>query len=181
MKQRLHLQFLGMEPSDAVETAVRERAAKLDQFRADLMSCRVVVEHLNKHRQQGRQFAVRIDVTLPGAELSVDRVQHEDVYVALREAFDDMKRRIEDGVRRVRGDVKQHPRMLHGEVVRFEPEDRYGFIRTADGDEYWFGPDNMSSVPFEHLGLGAEVTFIPEVAAEGRQAKRVSLGKHHFE
>jgi ribosomal subunit interface protein len=182
MKQPLQLQFLGMEPSEAVAAAVREKAAKLDQFRADLMACRVVVEHLNKHKQQGRQFAVRLDVTLPGHEISVDRVQHEDVYVALRDAFDDMKRRIEDGVRQTRGDVKQHPQMLHGEVVRFDAEGRYGFIRSADGDEYWFGPDNMGGgVPFDHVGLGAEVRFIAEVAGEGRQAKRVSLGKHHAE
>lgn len=112
MKQGLNLQFQGMGPSEAIETAVREKAAKLDRFRDDLMSCRVVVEQVHKHQQQGRQFAVRIDVTLPGHELIVDHVQDEDVYVALRQAFDGMKRRIEDGARRDRGQVKQHPQML---------------------------------------------------------------------
>ncbi|MGA0610814.1 HPF/RaiA family ribosome-associated protein [Caldimonas sp. KR1-144] len=108
MKLPLQLQFLGMDPSPAVETAVREKAAKLERFRADLNSCRVVVEQMHKHRHQGRPFTVRIDVTLPGHELSVDHVQNEDVYVALRDAFDGMTRRIEDGVRRERGQVKQH-------------------------------------------------------------------------
>jgi hypothetical protein len=51
---------------------------------------------------------VRVHVTLPGHELTVDRVQHEDAYVALRDAFDGMRRRIEDQVRVTRGDVKQH-------------------------------------------------------------------------
>jgi len=37
----------------------------------------------------------------------------------------------------------------------------------------------VAGVPFEHLAVGTEVQFVPEVAAEGRQAKRVSAGKHH--
>jgi len=39
-------------------------------FHDDLMSCGVVVEQVHKHHQQGQQFAVRIDVTLPGTNSS---------------------------------------------------------------------------------------------------------------
>lgn len=180
MKQALELRFLGMEASPAVDAAVREKAHKLDQFCPDLMSCRVAVELLDRHQHQGQHYAVRIDATLPGHELVVDRVRDEDVYVALRDAFDDMKRQIEDAVRRMRGDEKLHAQLLHGEVVRFDDERRCGFIRTPDGDEYWFSPENMAGLPWEHLEVGAEVQFVPEVAAEGRQAKRVSAGKHRF-
>jgi len=102
MKQPLQIQFLGMEPSHAVESAVREKAQKLDRFCADLMSCRVAIELAHKHQQQGRPFAVRITVTLPGHELAVDRVENEDVHVAVRDAFDDMTRQLEDAVRRSR-------------------------------------------------------------------------------
>jgi ribosome-associated translation inhibitor RaiA/cold shock CspA family protein len=179
MKQPLQIRFLGMEPSEAVESAARKKADKLDRFCPDIMSCRVSIEQMHKHQHQGRPFAVRIDVTVPDHELSVDRVHDEDVYVALRDAFDDMTRQVEDAVRRTRGQEKLHPTPLHGEVVRFGDDGQSGFIRTADGDEYWFGPDNVAGVPFEHLTLGTEVQFIPEVAAQGRQAKRVSIGKHH--
>lgn len=178
MKQPLEIRFIGMEPSDAVEAAARRKADKLDRFRPDIMACRITIELAEKHQHQGRPFAVRVDVTVPDDELSVDRVHDEDVYVALREAFDDMKRQLEDSVRRVRGQEKLHATPLRGEVVRFADEGRCGFIRTANGDEYWFGPDNVAGVPFEHLELGAQVQFVPEVAAEGRQAKRVSIGKH---
>jgi ribosome-associated translation inhibitor RaiA/cold shock CspA family protein len=178
MKQPLQIRFVGMEPSEAVESAARRKADKLDQFRPDIMACRVTIESAHKHQHQGRPFAVRVDVTVPDHELSVDRVHDEDVYVALREAFDDMKRQLEDSVRHVRGQEKLHATPLRGEVVRFADEGRCGFIRTPDGDEYWFGPDNVAGVPFEHLELGSQVQFVPEVAAEGRQAKRVSIGKH---
>lgn len=178
MKQPLEIRFIGMELSDAVEAAARRKADKLDRFRPDIMACRVTIELAARHQQQGRSFAVRVDVTVPDHELSVHRVHDEDVYVALREAFDDMRRQLEDSVRRVRGQEKLHAAPLHGEVVRFADEGRCGFVRTPDGDEYWFGPDNVAGVPYEHLELGAQVRFIPDLAGEGRQAKRVSIGKH---
>jgi ribosomal subunit interface protein len=107
MKQPLQICFLGMEPSQAVETAARERAQKLDRFCPDLMSCRVTIELAHKHQQQGRPIAVRVDVTLPEIELTVDRSQGEDVYIALRDAFDDMTRRLEETVRKRRDQTQR--------------------------------------------------------------------------
>mgnify|MGYP001764325939 FL=1 len=179
MKLPLQVRFLGMEPSAAVESAARTKAEKLERFCPDIMSCRVSIEQAAKHQHQGRPFAVRIDVTRSGRELSVDRVADEDVYVALRDAFDAMRRQLEGALERARGDEKLHPTPLRGEVVRFADDARSGFIRAADGDEYWFGPENVVGVPFEHLALGMEVQFLPELAAQGRQAKRISIGKHH--
>ncbi len=108
MKQAPDIRFIGMGPSEALAAAARDKAAKLDRFYPDLMSCHVVLELEHKHRRQGRPFAVRVDVTLPGHELTVSRVEHEDAYVALRDAFDDMKRQLEDKVRRMRGQEKHH-------------------------------------------------------------------------
>lgn len=103
MKQPLQIRFVGMEPSPAVEAAARAKAAKLEQFRPDLTACRVSVVLMDKHRRQGRHFSVRIDLTVPGDELVVDQVHDEDIYVALREAFDDMRRQVQDGLRRLQG------------------------------------------------------------------------------
>ncbi len=180
MKQPLEIRFIGMPSSEAVESAARDKALRLDRFCPSIMTCRVAIEHKQKHQHQGQPFAVRVDVTLPGHELTVNRVEHEDVYVALREAFDDMRRQVEDAVRLLRGQEKQHPTALHGEVVRFDAEGKFGFIRTADGDEYWFSAENVVNEPFESMPVGTQVQFIPEVAAEGRQAKRVSVGRHSF-
>lgn len=180
MKQPLQIVFHGLEPSAAVEAAARDKAHKLDEFCPDIMACRVGIELMHKHRHQGRPYAVRIDVTVPGRGLRADRVEHEDVYVALREAFDDMRRQIKDEVRLVRGQQKLHTLPMRGKLVRLNAEQRFGFIETAEGDDYYFAPENVEGALFEHLEEGTEVQFIPEVAAEGRQAKRVSLGKHRF-
>jgi ribosomal subunit interface protein len=168
----------GFDRSEALETDIRTHVDKLEQFEPHLMSCRVTVEETRKHHQQGRQFTVRVDVRVPGREIVVTRDHHEDVYVALRDAFDSAKRQIEEAVRERRGVVKLHETPDHGTVARLIPEEGYGFIETADGRELYFSRENVVHPRFDQLEPGAEVQFIEELAAEGPQAKRVSAGKH---
>jgi ribosomal subunit interface protein len=107
MKIAPDIRFIGLEPSDALASAAREKAAKLELFCPEIMACHVVIEVAHKHSQQGRPFAVRLDLTLPGRELAISRVENEDAYVALRDAFDNMKRQIEDTMRRMREPLKE--------------------------------------------------------------------------
>ena len=69
---------------------------------------------------------------------------------------------------------------MHGEVVCLDQVGGFGFVRTPNGEEYYFGRDNLTSGQFSKLSVGTTVQFIGEVAGEGLQAKRVSLGKHDF-
>lgn len=108
MQIPLQITIRGIEHSDALETHIREKADKLEEFFSHVMSCRVVVEVPHKHHQQGKQFNVRIDIGVPGSEIVVNRDHAEDVYVALRDAFDAAKRQLEDYARKIRGDVKTH-------------------------------------------------------------------------
>lgn len=94
--------FAHLRRSDALEGAIRRRIVHLGQFCDDLHSCRVVVEQIQRHAHQGRPFEVRVDVTLNGHELIANRSRHEDVYVAVRDAFEDLQRQLEETVRRRR-------------------------------------------------------------------------------
>jgi len=107
MKKPLDLRFIGMAPSPALEEAVQARVAQLERSGAELVACRVTIEQEHKHQSQGRPFSVRIDLTLPGQELAFNRVQHEDAYVAVRDAFDAARRRLDETLRIRRGEVKQ--------------------------------------------------------------------------
>ena len=98
MKFPVYIQFHGMTPSDALAASAREQALKLGAFSSSIMACRVGIDLLQKHSHQGRPIGVRIDLTIPGYELVVSRVEHVDGYVALREAFDTMKRQLDDVV-----------------------------------------------------------------------------------
>ena len=108
MQLPLQITIRDIEHSDALETHIRDKAKKLDEFFDHIMSCHVVVEMPHKHHHQGRQFNVRIDIGVPGSAIVVNHDNHEDVYVALRDAFDAAKRQLEDYARKIRGDTKTH-------------------------------------------------------------------------
>ncbi|HXZ97553.1 MAG TPA: HPF/RaiA family ribosome-associated protein [Burkholderiales bacterium] len=178
MQVPLQITFRNFPRSDAVETRIREKAAKLEEFHSRITSCRVVVEQRDRHRHQGKQFTVRLDIRVPGQEVAIDRDHHEDIYVAVRDAFDAAARKLEDVARVQRGDVKVHEVPQHGKVARLFHEEGYGFIETADGTELYFSRDNVVEPSFDQLEIGAAVQFIEEVASQGRQAKRITVGKH---
>jgi ribosomal subunit interface protein len=180
MKTPLQITFRDIEQSDALEAHIREKAEKLETFFEPIMSCRVVVEMPHQHKHQGKIFTVRIDIGVPGKEIVVNRDKHEDVYVALRDAFDAARRQLEDYGHRLRRETKTHPQEFTGLVARLVPEEGYGFIRRADGNELYFNSDNLVNINFDQLQEGVEVKYIEEMAAEGPQAKRVSIGHHHI-
>jgi len=114
MQIPLQITIRDIEPSEALEARIRDKAEKLEEFFKHITSCRVVVEVPHKHHRQGKQFNVRIDIGVPGSEIVVNRDHAEDVYVALRDAFDAAKRRLEDYARKIRGDIKTHePRRMN--------------------------------------------------------------------
>jgi ribosomal subunit interface protein len=180
MQTPLQITFRNMPRSDAVEARIRDKAAKLETFHPRIMSCHVVVEEADRHRHQGKQFTVHLDIRVSGHELIVDRDHHEDIYVALRDAFDAAGRKLEEAVRTDRADVKAHQMPQHGKVVRLVRDEGYGFIETAEGRELYFSSDNVVEPSFDRLETGAAVQFVEDVSSAGRQhATRVSAGKHH--
>ena len=106
----LQISFHGFAYCDAAEASIRKRAGRLEQFSDRIVMCRVIVETPYAHRRKGKLYHVRIDLTVPGAEMVVGRDPaahhaHADIYVAIRDAFDDMRRQLEDHVRRARGNI----------------------------------------------------------------------------
>lgn len=92
-----------MEHSPALDEKIRNKVAKLEQYFSPITSCRVVAEAPQKRRHHGRQFTVKLDITVPGREIVVNHVQNEGVYVALRDAFEAAKRQLEDYARARKG------------------------------------------------------------------------------
>lgn len=108
MKIPLQISLHGIEHSDALYDAIRAKAEKLDRYYDRITSCRVVLELADRHKRHGRQFAARIDLKIPGGEIAVNKEHDEDLQIALRDAFDAARRRLEDYARKQRGDVKHH-------------------------------------------------------------------------
>lgn len=182
----LQITFRNIDASPSVEEKVRERARELERFHDRILSCRVVIEAPNR-RRHGDLYHVRIDLKVPGREIVVKRDPpehhaHEDIHVAVRDAFDAVRRRLEDHVRRRRGDVKTHDAPSHGRVASLFAERDYGFIEASDGSEVYFHRNSVVGGGFDKLAVGDEVrfSFHAEEGEKGPQASTVvAVGKHH--
>ncbi|MBI5197888.1 MAG: HPF/RaiA family ribosome-associated protein [Nitrospirae bacterium] len=179
MKLPLQITVRNASISEVVDADIRDKAARLDSFYDQIMGCRVTVEAPHRHQHQGMLYNVRIDITVPGAELVVKREPHEDIYVAVRDAFDAARRQLEDFARRQRGDVKVHETPPHARVSKLFPEKGYGFLETADGREIYFHRNSVLQDGFDRLKIGTEVRFSEEMGEKGPQSSTVAIiGKH---
>jgi cold shock CspA family protein len=196
--------FRGLAHSEALESDVRERVAWLEQFHAGIVRCRVIVELPHRHRRDGSHVHVRIEITVPGGEpivisrepslhgglkhvaedahrkeTEIDSV-HRYAVVAIREAFDTARRRLEDFAREQRGATKTHEAPAHGEVIELSPADGYGFIQAGENRIY-FNRASVLDDAFDELRIGTPVAFVEERGEKGPQASTVRiLGKHHY-
>jgi len=200
MEIPLQITFRNMPPSQAIEDNIREKASKLESFYDRIMSCRVIVEAPHRHHRKGKVYEVRIDLTVPGGELVINRSPkrlkvaksaeapetrlieshepskhsaHADVYVAIRDAFNAAGRKLQDHVRRQSGVVKLHEGQPRGRVAKLFPEERYGFLETPDGREIYFHSNSVLQPGFGDLDVGAEVYFAEEQGEKGPQASTV--------
>ena len=196
MESPAEISFRNMDRSDAVEARIREKVAKLEQFFDRMTSCRVIVEARHRQHHKGNLYHVRIDVGVPGNTVIIDRDPaknhaHEDVYIAIRDAFavairDAFKaaqRRLEDHSKRRSGRVKTHEVPPHGRVIRLFAYEGYGFIETAEGQEIYFHKNSLVDADFDKLETGQEVRLVMAEAEseKGPQASTVKLvGKHHL-
>jgi len=174
----LEISFHGMEPSEALRRNIRQHADHLARFADNILSCHVVIEAVQKRHHHGNLYLARIHVTLPGAHVDVGRARpedksHEDVYIAVRDAFNAARRQLEDFVRRRRGDVKQHSSPETGQIIAIDPDRGLGSIITADGREVTFHRNSVVDGDFERLVEGQVVRFTAVSDSEGMRASTV--------
>jgi cold shock CspA family protein len=168
------------------------------------MSCKVMVEAPHRHHHKGKAYQVRIDITVPGGELVINRAPkrlkaaklpsakriekdfseshepskhaaHEDIYVAIRDAFNAAGRRLQDYARRQSGAVKLHESAGHGRISKLFPEEGYGFLETSDGREIYFHRHSVLQSAFDHMAVGTAVRFAEEIGEKGPQASTVHV------
>ena len=167
---------------------MRKKAEKLEQFYPNIIGCRVVVSGIHHHHHKGNLYSVHIYLTVPEKEIVVshekhDQHAHEDVYVVIRDAFNAVRRQLEDYSRVRRGDTKTHVPPLYGKVVQLDEREGYGFIETTDGRQVYFHKNSVLEGGFATLSPGCDVRF-EEREGEGEEGPQAStvhiIGKHHI-
>ncbi|MBE1236793.1 ribosome-associated translation inhibitor RaiA [Phaeovibrio sulfidiphilus] len=123
MQTPAQIVFLGLDRSDAIEERIQTKLTKLEQFTKNITAARVVVEYHHKNPSQqnrrGKPFLITVTISLPGEDL-VSRSalgddpgqlkEHEDISVALRDAFTAMERQLKDLVEKRREEYRSATR-----------------------------------------------------------------------
>src|SRR4051794_18052596 len=164
MPPETHFTFRDFEPSDAISAYVRDKAVKLDTFYDRITAVRIAVESPHRHHHQGRAFRVRIDLVVPGGELVVGSAppaddRHTDPFEAVDAAFDEAERVLRDFAGKRRGYTKSHTGPRRGRIARLFPEQGYGFLETAEGEEIYFHKNSVLDGGFAKLRVGTPVRF----------------------
>lgn len=121
--------FRHLATSPAVVARVTAEAQKLRRYAEAILRCHVILATPHRHQRQGTRYSVHLEIGLPGgvvavahepavhglasaagrAEKRADRGGAEDdLPVVIHAAFDAARRRLQDRMRRMRGDVKRH-------------------------------------------------------------------------
>jgi cold shock CspA family protein len=164
---------------EGVEGEVQLLAGKLDKFHPGIISCRIVVEMPHKRHHEGNLFRATITLNVPDKQIVVSREHpvsqiHENIYVAVRHAFDDAIRQLEEYDLIKSRNVKDHDLNPHGVVSKLFSELGYGFIESSDGREIYFHK-NSALDGFKKLKIGAAVRFEEEEGEKGPQASTVKV------
>ncbi len=188
--------FRNMKSQPRLEEAVLKEVARLERFFDRMTSCRVMIQ--GPKRQERNLYHVRIDIGVPNERLVVDHHpslhgtlqdleaprkskqtdlerSHRDAVRTIHDAFGEMRRRLQDYVRRMRGLTKQHGSGILAKVTKLFPETGYGFLETPDGREIYFHRNSVLDGRFEHLRIGSDVHFVEEPGEHGPQASTVKV------
>ncbi len=126
MDKSLQIVFRDMEHSEALDRAIRDRAAKLERFNAHITACRVVVEipHCAAHAGK-KPLAVVVEVEVPNRSMIVAKFEEDrhdmkgSQTVVVNRAFDAVQRQLEEIADIRQGHVKKHEAGLEGGTEPF--------------------------------------------------------------
>lgn len=178
MEIPLEIAYRDVEPPRGLEARIREKTNRLERYFDRITGCRVLLEAAHHRHRKGNLYHVRIDITVPGREIVVRRDPpeahgHEEIGVAVRDAFKAARRQLQDYARERRGQTKVHEEPPRGRVLRVFPEEGYGFLGTPDGREVYFHANAVLGGAFGRLRVGEEVRFVEEAGEKGAQATSV--------
>lgn len=185
MQTPVEIELQDMDATAAIQEMIASQVNKLEQRYGRITACRIIVKGPGNRHQSGGLYEVNIRLALPdGREVNIDRTpkldeRHSELVFAVNDAFKRARRQLQDKARRMEGKVKSHEGQPVGTVVRLDPVDEFGVLRSSDGDEIYFHRNSVVGAEFADLEIGSRVVFSHEIGEKGPQATTVRLlGKH---
>jgi cold shock CspA family protein/ribosome-associated translation inhibitor RaiA len=185
MQTPVEVSFRDMTATPEIRASIAEHVAQLERRFGRVTACRVELKGPGAHHRTQGLYEVTIRLALPdGREVNIGRTppadeRYGDLNFALNNAFKRARRRLQDHVRRLQGQVKQHEGQPIGTVVRLDPSGEFGFLESSERQEIYFHRNSALNDGFRHLAVGSRVTFTEEIGEKGPQASTVKQVEHH--
>ena len=99
MEIPLQITTRNIELSEPIKDDLKRRAENLDTFFPRITRCRITVEVPHRYKKQelnAVEYNINIDITVPGKEIVIKNRPSKDLDIAIREAFDAARRKLED-------------------------------------------------------------------------------------
>ena len=175
--------YRNIEKTEAINSLIKEKIAKLENFCDYINSCRVVVEKAHQHPDSGSPYKVSINITIPhGREIAVSHnpdkgKQYPPLEAVIRDAFEAARRQIVGLSTEQKGARKVHPEQEVGAIItKLFPEQGYGFLKAIDtGKEVYFHRNSIVNEDFAELEVGYGVRFKEIQGEMGPQATTVQI------
>jgi cold shock CspA family protein len=186
METPVEIDFERFEDNGRFRARIEDRIAMLESRFGHITACRVTMRGPGGHHRTGGPCEVTIHLELPGGRhVDIDRSPNQDErygdpLFAINDAFKRARRVLQDSVRQMQGKVKYHEEAQPTGTVRvIEPEEGFGFLKTADGRDVYFHRNSVLNDGFDRLKSGDSVAFVEEMGEKGPQASTVrALGNH---
>ena len=119
----LEIHFNGLDKSDAMETRVREKFAKLERHFDRMNGCRVVLEAPHRNPAKAKVFQVKVEISVKGGKPIIINHEregahaNEDLALTIRDAFEIALRQVDEMAAQIsgRGRTEQSRRRPHAE------------------------------------------------------------------
>lgn len=185
MKIPPEITYRGVDKTNAIETLIQEKIAKLEQVCDHISSCHIAIEKIHDRPRGSSPYRVRLDITVPPSHELVaesnggDRNQYAPVDTVIRDAFSMAWRQLRELARQQRehdtaktNDAAQDTMAL---VTKLFPEQNYGFLKTLGGEDIYFHRNSVIHNDFERLEIGTGVRFEAVEGEQGLQASTVQI------
>lgn len=99
MSNEFQIVFHNIDQSEALTDSVNKRVEKLRRYNGDIIGGRVVLDSPHNNHHKGKVYSVTLELRTPTKEVVVTQEQHdnhahEDLYVAIRDAFNAAERQL---------------------------------------------------------------------------------------
>jgi len=115
MTNEFQVVYHNIDQTEAISEAVQKRIDKLERFCDHIINGRVVLDCPHNNHHKGKVYSVTLEMHTPTLEVRVNQDQHdnhahEDLYIAIRDAFNAAERQLKSV------DKKHRATPLHQEV-----------------------------------------------------------------